>query len=306
MKKQKIVAKKAAGQVKTKLVLADVNVVFPGHGGAESVQALSNINLTLQGNDFTVVLGSSGCGKTTLLSLIAGFIKPNSGELFFERTLAETDSAMPKKQKITVDGPSRDRGVVFQAVEGPSRDRGVVFQKHALLPWLSVLDNVEFPLKLRSVSKKERFQEALKNLKLMGLEDFLNHKVYELSGGMQQRVGIARALTADPSVLLMDEPLGALDALTRENVQQIILKGWLATGKMIFFITHSVEEALFIGTRLIVMSPRPGRITHEFPLDFSEEFLSGKTARVVKSSPRFIKMREKILDIIYRDEGLIK
>ncbi len=173
---------------------------------------------------------------------------------------------------------------------------------YALLPWLNVMENTEFGLKLRGVDKAARRELAAKNLALVGLQDFHNHMIYHLSGGMQQRVGIARALTCDPAMLLMDEPMAALDALTRETIQELLLKVWQLTNKMFFFITHSVEEALFLGSRLIVMSPRPGRITHTYELDFNRRFLEEGNARAIKSSPEFIRMREEVLGIIYGDE----
>ncbi len=256
------------------LDIANVSLIYPGQLKGREIVALKSVDLTIHSGDFVVALGASGCGKTTLLNLMAGFMAPTSGQ-------------------ITLGG---------QPVMGPGAERGVVFQKHALLPWLNVIDNVEFGLKLQGVDARTRRERAVRNLALVGLQDFHKHMIYHLSGGMQQRVGIARALTCDPAMLLMDEPMAALDALTRETVQELLLKIWQQTDKMYFFITHSVEEALFLGSRLIVMSPRPGRITHTYDLDFNKRFLAEGNARAIKSSPDFIRMREQILGIIYGDE----
>jgi taurine transport system ATP-binding protein len=256
------------------LEIRGVSVIYPGRTPTEQVHALDHINLTIERGDFVVALGASGCGKTTLLSLMAGFIAPSSGQMLLGG----------------------------QPIEGPGMDRGVVFQKHALLPWLNVMENTEFGLKLQGVPKAQRREIAARNLELVGLQDFHQHMIYQLSGGMQQRVGIARALTCDPAMLLMDEPMAALDALTRETIQELLLEVWQRTQKMFFFITHSVEEALFLASHLIVMSPRPGRITHHYELDFNRQFLKTRDARAIKSSPEFIRMREIVLGIIYGDE----
>ena len=174
-----------------------------------------------------------------------------------------------------------------------------MFQKHALMPWLSVVENVEFGLRMRGVAREERRRVAQGKLAAVGLEKFADAPVYQISGGMQQRVGLARALASDPEVMLMDEPLGALDSLTREQQQELILRLWWQTRKMFFFITHSVEEALFLATELIVMTPSPGRVAHRYRVDFGRRFIECQDARAVKSDAAFIALREEVLHMIH-------
>jgi len=237
------------------------------------VYALENISFTMKGGDLLVVVGPSGCGKTTLINIIAGFLIPTEGN-------------------ITLDGKTIDR---------PGAERGVVFQKGALFPWLTVYENAEFGLKMRRISKKERYGRIMEYLELVGLAEFYQTPIYNLSGGMQQRVALVRCLVNDPAILLMDEPLGALDALTREKMQSLILKIWKETGKMILFITHSVEEAIYLASELLVMSSRPGKIIKRYDLAFSREDVDRDT-RVVKSSPEFISVREEVLSLIWSME----
>ncbi|HGW3056021.1 TPA: taurine ABC transporter ATP-binding subunit [Klebsiella pneumoniae] len=233
--------------------------------------ALADINLTLESGELLVVLGPSGCGKTTLLNLIAGFVPYQHGS-------------------ITLEG---------QRVTGPGAERGVVFQNEGLLPWRNVQDNVALGLQLAGVDKAQRRQAAAQMLKKVGLEGAEKRFIWQLSGGQRQRVGIARALAANPQLLLLDEPFGALDAFTREQMQTLLLKLWHETGKQVLLITHDIEEAIFMATELVLLSPGPGRVVDRLRLDFSRRFVAGESCRSIKSDPRFIEQREYILSRVF-------
>ncbi|WP_432699026.1 taurine ABC transporter ATP-binding subunit [Kluyvera cryocrescens] len=233
--------------------------------------ALADINLTVDSGELLVVLGPSGCGKTTLLNLIAGFVPYQHGS-------------------ITLDG---------KRVDGPGADRGVVFQNEGLLPWRNVQDNVALGLQLAGIGKVERRETAAKMLKKVGLEGAEKRFIWQLSGGQRQRVGIARALAANPQLLLLDEPFGALDAFTREQMQTLLLKLWHETGKKVLLITHDIEEAIFMATELVLLSPGPGRVLERLPLDFGRRFVAGEACRSIKSDPRFIEQREYVLSRVF-------
>lgn len=222
--------------------------------------ALADINLTLESGELLVVLGPSGCGKTTLLNLIAGFVPYQHGS-------------------ITLEG---------QQVTGPGAERGVVFQNEGLLPWRNVQDNVALGLQLAGVDKAQRRQAAAQMLKKVGLEGAEKRFIWQLSGGQRQRVGIARALAANPQLLLLDEPFGALDAFTREQMQTLLLKLWHETGKQVLLITHDIEEAIFMATELVLLSPGPGRVVERLRLDFSRRFVAGESCRSIKSDRKSV------------------
>ena len=233
--------------------------------------ALADINLTLESGELLVVRGRSGGGKTALLNLIAGFVPYQHGS-------------------ITLEG---------QRVTGPGAERGVVFQNEGLLPWRNVQDNVALGLQLAGVDKAQRRQAAAQMLKKVGLEGAEKRFIWQLSGGQRQRVGIARALAANPQLLLLDEPFGALDAFTREQMQTLLLKLWHETGKQVLLITHDIEEAIFMATELVLLSPGPGRVVERLRLDFSRRFVAGESCRSIKSDPRFIEQREYILSRVF-------
>ena len=204
----------------------------------QQIQVLHDINFTVNEGEFICVIGPSGCGKSTLISLIAGLEFPDSGQVFVDNKI----------------------------VEGPSKDRLVVFQEAALFPWLTVLNNVEFGLKIAGVPEKERRERALEVIKMVHLSRFVNAHPHQLSGGMKQRVAIARALVMDPQILLMDEPFAALDAQTRQMLQEELQAIWQKTKKTVLFVTHNVREATFLSDRVFELTARPGTIKKEYPI----------------------------------------
>ncbi len=239
--------------------------------------ALKDISLQIASGELVVVLGPSGCGKTTLLNLIAGFLPASSGS-------------------ITLDGVP---------VSGPGADRGVVFQHEGLLPWRDVVSNVEFGLQLAGINKSQRRETALRMLNKVGLKGYEQHFIWQLSGGMRQRVGIARALAADPRLLLLDEPFGALDAFTREQMQELLLTIWRDTGKQILLITHDIEEAVFLASELLLLSPGPGQVVERLELDFGQRYANGEPCRAIKSDPQFIAQREYVLSKVFQQREVL-
>jgi taurine transport system ATP-binding protein len=255
------------------LNIHNASVYFAGRR-ATPVKALDRISLDIPASGIVAALGASGCGKSTLLNAIAGFLPLSDG-------------------LITLEG---------KPVHGPGVDRGVVFQKDTLLPWRSVVDNVALGLDFAGLPRAEARKKALDLLRLVGLQDFARSAPYELSGGMRQRVNIARALATDPAILLMDEPFGALDSLTREQMQELLISVWEKTKKTIFLITHSIDEALSLATRIVVMSPRPGRIVARYEVDYVRQFSQGGDWSVIKTDPSFVRLREEIRALIHKSE----
>ncbi len=256
-----------AGEERNKKVqILDVKKTYQGRTG-ETV-ALNGVSLDIMENEFVTVVGPSGCGKSTLLNIIAGLLEPTSGT-------------------VICNG---------KEVHGTGQDRGVVFQQYALFPWLTVKKNVLFGLDMKGIKGKEAEDIAMKYIRMVDLEKFQNSYPKELSGGMKQRVAIARAYAANPEVLLMDEPFGALDAQTRTQLQQELLDTWQKERKTCFFITHDVDEALILGQRVIIMSARPGRIKsivdNDIPYPRDQE---------TKMSPRFLELKNHIWSQVYQE-----
>ena len=250
-----------------KVQIKAVEKIYEGRNG--KTIALNGVNMDIYDNEFICVVGPSGCGKSTLLNIIAGLHEASSGE-------------------VLVDGVK---------VEGTGGDRGVVFQQYALFPWLTVKKNVMFGLKLKKeLTEEQREEIAMKYIKMVGLEKFVDAYPKELSGGMKQRVAIARAYAVNPSLLLMDEPFGALDAQTRTQLQTELLKTWEEEKKTCFFITHDVEEAILLATKVVVMSARPGRIKEIIDIDIP--YPRGQESKML---PRFTELKNYIWNMVYKE-----
>jgi NitT/TauT family transport system ATP-binding protein len=254
--------------VRGRVQAEQIGIRFATRGG--STQAVESVSLHVEPGEFVSLIGPSGCGKSTLLNAVAGFIQPSAG-------------------RLTVDG---------QAVSGPGPDRGVVFQQYSLFPWMTVRRNVEFGLKMHGVSAAERERQARTLLGLAGLLAFENHYPDQLSGGMKQRVGIVRALATSPQVLLMDEPFGALDAQTRVVMQEILTNMWQRLRISVLFITHDIDEAIFLSDRLSVMTARPGRIKAEIAIPLPRP----RTPEMM-ATPEFVALVHQVRALI-REESL--
>jgi len=254
----------AAGRVEIERVHIEVGA------GADRFEALHDVSATIEPGQFVCLLGPSGCGKSTLLGALAGHLPPARGT-------------------VRVDGVP---------VDGPHPDRGLVFQQHTLFPWQRVIDNVAYGLKMKGVTRAERRAQAEAMLGQVGLAGFERRYPAQLSGGMQQRVEIARVLINRPRVLLMDEPFGALDALTRARMQQLLLEVWARVRTTVVFVTHDIDEALFLADRILVMSARPGRLIEDLPLDFARP----RSPALVTSAP-FVALKRHCLELLHRGEA---
>ena len=255
----------------TQLRIEQVSRTFPSRQGGAPTRALEPVDLEIADNDFITILGPSGCGKSTLLRIVAGLDRATSGQ-------------------VLLDGA---------AVSGPGADRGVVFQSYTLFPWLTVRENIAFGLRERGVPEAERARIAGSYIARVGLTGFENHWPKQLSGGMQQRTAIARALANDPKILLLDEPFGALDNQTRALMQEMLLGIWERDRKTVLFVTHDIEEAIFLGSRVVVMTARPGRIKADITID-----LPHPRTYKIKTAPEFVQLKERLVEEI-RAEALM-
>lgn len=249
------------------LELRDVS--FSYHTATGTIQAVDSFSLSISRGEFLSLVGPSGCGKSTVLRLIAGFLQPTEG--------------------IVLDEGSPVRAADWR--------RGLVFQHPELFPWLTVEGNVDFGVRMRGVPAGERRDRVEAYLKLVRLEEFRHKRPYELSGGMQQRVALARALVNEPHLLLLDEPFGALDALTREHLQDELRRIHQESGSTMVLVTHSVEEAVYLSSRCIAITPRPAQIRAEIPIDLSG--VGRHSGREIKACPEFVALRERIMDHIW-------
>ena len=254
----------------TAITFDGVTKQFPARGGGQ-VTALSGVDLRIESGELAVIVGPSGSGKSTMLDLLAGLDLPSSGQILLDD----------------------------QPVTGPGLDRGVVFQQYALLPWRTALGNVEFGLEAKKVPRGQRRERAREYLDLVGLAGFADHYPHQLSGGMKQRVAIARSLAFDPEVLLMDEPFAALDAQTRDLLQEELLRIWERTRKTIVFITHGIEEAVFLGQRVAVLTSRPGTVKEVVEIDFPDR----AELEDVRSAPEFAHYRHEIWNLLRSEVG---
>jgi len=243
------------------LIIEHLSKQFTKNGN-DIVDSLGDINVTIQDGEFICILGPSGCGKTTLLRIVAGLENPTSGKVLIDETV----------------------------IDRPNPKLGMIFQDYSLYPWRTVNENIVFGLELRGIPKEEMVDVSQKYLELAGLSGFGTSYPYELSGGMRQRVAVVRALAVDPSVLLMDEPFGALDAQTRNRLQHDLLEIWDKTKKTILFVTHSVDEAVFLADRIVVLTPRPGHVCEIIPVVL--------TRPRDRTSVEFAKVRRYVLDLI--------
>ncbi|MFL0196743.1 ABC transporter ATP-binding protein [Clostridium sp. WILCCON 0269] len=238
-----------------------------GRKGTQEFVAIKDINLEIREGEFITIVGPSGCGKSTFLDILAGLSKPTSGELY-------------------IDG---------KLITGPALDRGIILQGYALFPWRNVHKNIEYGLELKKVPKKERREISQKFIDLVGLNGFENSYIHELSGGMKQRVAIARSLAYNPEVLLMDEPFAAVDAQTRETMQEELLRIWQKTNKTIIFITHSIEEAIFLADRVAILSTHPGSIKEIIDVNLPRPRKLGE----IKHTPRFNALSNRVWELLH-------